>query len=373
VARVTTPVVSGWGLVLGLVLGLLLLVACAAGLAWLAVRRRSRKPGRPGERAAPMPPAPAPAALAASHRGAAAAPATLGRYRLERPLGRGAMGTVYLARDSAAARPVALKTLALASEFEGAELTQARERFFREANMAGRLQHPDIVAIYEAGEAQGLAFIAMEYVNGHDLFRHTQAAHLLPVATVLLVLARVARALAHAHRHGVVHRDVKPANVMIDAAAMGGAAAGVVKVTDFGIARITDAHRTRTGLVLGTPSFMAPEQLAGGVIDGRTDLYALGVMLFQLLTGTLPHTAESMGRLMHQIANDVAPDVRSLRPDLSQALTAVVARALEKRPEARFQDGDRFAADLLALAPEAVTFELPAADSRIDPRHNRPD
>ncbi len=288
------------------------------------------------------------------------------------------MGTVYLAHDSATAQPVALKTLALASEFEGTELAQARERFFREANMAGRLQHPDIVAILEAGEAQGLAFIAMEYVNGHDLFRHTQAARLLPVATVLQVVARVARALAHAHRHGVVHRDVKPANVMIDAATAGGGvavsrAAGVVKVTDFGIARITDAHRTRTGLVLGTPSFMAPEQLAGGVIDGRTDLYALGVMLFQLLTGSLPHTAEAMGRLMHQIANDVAPDVRSLRPELPQALAGVVARALEKRPDARFQDGDCFAADLLAMAPEAATFELPGGDSRTDPRHNRPD
>jgi len=314
-----------------------------------------------------------PAVAPAARRGAELAPTTLGRYRLERPLGRGAMGTVYLAQDGATGRRVALKTLALASEFEGTELAHARARFFREANMAGRLQHPDIVAIFEAGEAQGLAFISMEYVDGHDLFRHTQAPRLLPVATVLHVLARVARALAHAHRHGVVHRDVKPANVMIDAAAAGGNAAGAVKVTDFGIARITDAHRTRTGLVLGTPSFMAPEQLAGGVIDGRTDLYALGVMLFQLLTGSLPHTAEAMGRLMHQIANDAAPDARSLRPELSPALAAVVAKALEKRPEGRYQDGDSFAADLLAQALEAATFERPSGDSRTDPRHNCPD
>ncbi len=355
---------SGPALWFWLVIALLLLVAGVAGVTRLAVRHRARKPAAPTAKAS---------LAAASLPGAGPAPSTLGRYRLDRPLGRGAMGTVYLAHDSATNRPVALKTLALASEFEGAELAQARERFFREANMAGRLQHPDIVAILEAGEAQGLAFIAMEYVDGHDLFRHTQDARLLPVTTVLQVLARVARALAHAHRHGVVHRDVKPANVMIDAATAGGKTSGVVKVTDFGIARITDAHRTRTGLVLGTPSFMAPEQLAGGAIDGRTDLYAMGVMLFQLLTGSLPHTAEAMGRLMHQIANDMAPDVRSVRPELSQALAAVVARALEKRPEARYQDGDRFASDLLARAAEAATFEVPGGDSRTDPRHNRPD
>ena len=365
VAHVTMPAfVSGWAF-----FGAVFVVVCAAALVRLHRRRRARQSDRPAAQGAATPSSPA---VAAPQRGAESAPSTLGRYRLERPLGRGAMGTVYLAHDSATARPVALKTLALASEFEGTELDHARERFFREANMAGRLQHPDIVAIFEAGEAQGLAFIAMEYVDGHDLFRHTQAARLLPVATVLHVLARVARALAHAHRHGVVHRDVKPANVMIDAAASGGASAGVVKVTDFGIARITDAHRTRTGLVLGTPSFMAPEQLAGGVIDARTDLYALGVMLFQLLTGTLPHTAEAMGRLMHQIANDKAPDVRSLRPELPQALAAVVAHALEKRPEARYQDGNQFAADLLALAAAAATFELANGDSRTDPRHNRP-
>ena len=358
----------GWALAL---LGaVLVLVLAAVARRWLKTRRQ------PAHRDAATPGVPAPARAASAMSGRAEAPLArtlLGRYRIDRPLGRGAMGSVYLAHDTVAGRAVAIKTLALASEFEGSELAQARERFFREADMAGRLQHPDIVATYDTGEEQGQALIAMEYVNGHDLFRYTQPARLLPVPTVLYVMARVARALAHAHRHGVVHRDVKPANVMIDGATAGGTASGAVKVTDFGIARITDGHRTRTGLVLGTPSFMAPEQLAGGVIDGRTDLYALGVMLFQLLTGTLPHTAEAMGRLMHQIANDVAPDVRSLRPELPEALAAVVARALEKRPEARYQDGDRFAADLLVLAPHAATFELPGGDSHTDPRHNRPD
>ena len=305
---------------------------------WLQRRGRTRTSAIERARPAATRPRAAPAPSATPE------PAVLGHYRIERQLGRGAMGTVYLAHDPQLDCPVAIKTMALAREFDGAELAQARERFFREADMAGRLQHPDIVAIFGAGEDQGLAYIVMEYVRGRDLFRHTQPGRLLPVPVVLRTLARVAQALAYAHRQGVVHRDIKPANVMTDAVA------GTVKITDFGIARITDASRTRTGLVLGTPSFMSPEQMAGGRVDGRTDLYALGVMLFQLLTGTLPHTAESMGRLMHQIAHESAPDVRTLRPELPQELANVIALALEKRVELRYSDGAQLAADLLAVA-----------------------
>ncbi|HET6599923.1 MAG TPA: serine/threonine-protein kinase, partial [Burkholderiaceae bacterium] len=173
-------------------------------------------------------------------------PSSLGRYRIDRALGRGSMGMVYLGHDPQIDRPVAVKTLALAREFEGVELAEARTRFFREAEMAGRLQHTDIVTIFDAGEEQELAFIAMEFVNGRDLQAHTLAGRLLPVAVVLHTIARVATALAYAHRQGVVHRDIKPANVMIDAVS------GTVKVTDFGIARIANASRTRTGMVLGT-------------------------------------------------------------------------------------------------------------------------
>ena len=307
---------------------------------------------------------------------------TLGRYRIDRQLGRGSMGTVYLGHDPQIGRPVAIKTMALGREFEGTELAEARARFFREAEMAGRLQHRDIVTIFDASEEQGLAFIAMEYVKGHDLLRHTLPGKLLAVPVVLHTLARVAQALAHAHTQGVVHRDVKPANVMVDLEA------GVVKVTDFGIARITDACRTRTGMVLGTPSFMSPEQMAGRRVDGRSDLYSLGVMLYQLLTGALPHRSDSMAQLMYQIANDTAPDVRLLRPELPEALANVVALALEKRPEVRYGDGRQMAADLLAVAqgldsvppqgaapglhshPDSGGFEATVEFSRADPRHN---
>lgn len=281
--------------------------------------------------------------------GRPAVPATLGRYRVEAMIGRGSMGAVYLGRDPQIGRQVAIKTLALTREFSGDRLAEARERFFREAETAGRLRHPDIVTIFDAGESQDLAWIAMEFVDGHDLQMDAVPGRLLPLPQVLEIAARVADALAHAHSQGVVHRDIKPANVMVDAAT------GLVKVMDFGVARITDANRTRTGLVLGTPSYMSPEQMAGRPVDGRSDLYSLGVMLFQLLTGQLPHADESMSRLMYRIANEPAPDVRTLRPELPEALANVVALALEKRPEVRYADGRQLAADLRAVAAMLAT------------------
>jgi serine/threonine protein kinase len=267
----------------------------------------------------------------------------LGRYRVEALVGRGAMGKVYRGVDPASGQVVALKTLALVREFNGQALVEARERFEREAQAAARLHHPGIVRVFESGQDNGLAFIAMEYLPGASLADATAAGHLMAPTRVVEIGARVAEALAHAHRQGVVHRDIKPANVLL------GLAGSVVKVADFGIAHITDAARTRTGLMLGTPSFMAPEQIAGGRIDGRTDLYALGVMLFQLLTGVLPHTSDSMARLMYAVANERAADLRSLRPELPETLARVIAQALEKRPELRAGDADQMAADLRAV------------------------
>jgi serine/threonine-protein kinase len=254
------------------------------------------------------------------------------------------MGVVYLGLDPQSNRAVAIKTMALSLEFEGDGLADARARFFREAETAGRLHHPDIVTLFDAGEDRGLVYIAMELIVGHDLQRYTQLGQLLPPRRVLSIVARAADALAYAHTQGVVHRDVKPANVMIDPAS------DTVKVTDFGVARITDACRTRTGVLLGTPSYMSPEQMMGAPVDGRSDLYSLGVMLYQLLTGVLPHRAESMGRLMFAIANEPAPDVRSLRPELPEALARVVARTLEKRAERRPGDAAQLAAELRAVA-----------------------
>jgi len=264
----------------------------------------------------------------------------LGRYQVEKELGKGAMGVVYLGKDPKIGRVVAIKTMALSQEFAGDELVDARERFFREAETAGRLQHQNIVTIFDAGEEHDLAYIAMEFLKGKDLADHCRSDQLLPVPVVLSIVARVSEALAYAHKQHVVHRDIKPANIMYEAQS------DTVKVTDFGIARITDSSKTKTGLVLGTPSFMSPEQLAGKKVDGRSDLYSLGVMLFQMLAGVLPFRGDSMSELMYKIANEEAPDIRIIRPDLPQALADVVALSLSKRPETRYQTGDQFAADL---------------------------
>jgi serine/threonine-protein kinase len=271
----------------------------------------------------------------------------LGRYQVEKELGKGAMGVVYLGKDSKIGRVVAIKTMALSQEFEGEELTDARERFFREAETAGRLQHQIIVTIFDAGEEHDLAYIAMEFLKGKDLADFCKTGQLLPPARVLSIVARVAEALAYAHRQNVVHRDIKPANIMYESGS------DTVKVTDFGIARITDSSKTRTGLVLGTPSFMSPEQIAGKKVDGRSDLYSLGVMLFQMLTGVLPFRGDSMAELMYKIANEAAPDIRVLRKDASERLANVVALSLGKRPESRYQSGDQFAADLRSVLAES--------------------
>jgi len=294
----------------------------------------------------------------------------LARYELQHELGRGAMAVVHLARERASDRLVAIKRMALQREFAAEDLVDVRQRFMREARAAGHLQHPDILQVLDAGEAGDDAWIAMEYVQGQDLSHYTRPGQLLPAREALQLAARLARALGYAHSQGVVHRDIKPANVMLDRAA------GTLKVMDFGIARIADGSRTRTGLVLGTPSFMSPEQLAGLKVDGRSDLYSLGVMLYQLLTGHLPHQSDSMAKLMYAIANQVPPDVRHYRPELPEALALVLALALEKRPELRYASGEQMAQDLEAVLvqglraepePPAAPPALAAAPNSVDP------
>jgi CHASE2 domain-containing sensor protein len=278
----------------------------------------------------------------------------LGRYQVEKELGKGAMGVVYLGKDPQIGRVVAIKTMALSQEFEGEELTDARERFFRDAETDGRLQHQNIVTIFDAGEEHDLAYIAMEFLKGRDLVDFCKGGALLPMPKVLSIVARVAEALAYAHKQNVVHRDIKPANIMYEVDS------DTFKVTDFGIARITDSSKTKTGLVLGTPSFMSPEQIAGKKVDGRSDLYSLGVMLFQMLTGVLPFRGDSMAELMYKIANEEAPDIRIVRNEIPEQLAQVVAKALMKRSDLRYQDGDAFAADLRAEI--AVMAGQPAAE-----------
>jgi serine/threonine-protein kinase len=276
----------------------------------------------------------------------------LGRYQVEKELGKGAMGVVYLGKDPKIGRIVAIKTMALAQEFETDELEEVKQRFFREAETAGRLNHPNIVTIYDAGEEHDLAYIAMEFLKGKDLVPQSKPGNLLPLPKALSVVARVAEALAYAHHQNVVHRDIKPANIMYDAQA------DSVKVTDFGIARITDSSKTKTGMVLGTPSYMSPEQLAGKKIDGQSDLFSLGVTLYQLACGSLPFQGDSMTQLMFRIANEPPADILGINPSLPECLVAIINKALAKDVAARFKSGEEMAQALRQCAAQAQTVDV---------------
>jgi hypothetical protein len=271
-------------------------------------------------------------------------PPSIGRYQLLEPIGRGAMGNVYLGRDPLINRILALKAIDLSIGYDNPALESTSESFLREATIAGSLSHPNIVTIFDVGETDGLAYIAMEYVRGHHLSEFAAADRLLPVDTVLDLIGRAADALDYAHRRNVVHRDIKPANIMYDSLSNN------VKITDFGIAKLIDANRTRTGIVLGTPAFMSPEQLEGKNVNGHTDLFALGVSLYQLLTGLLPFRGASMTNLMFVIANEPHQSVTSVRGDLPKWLDEVVDRALAKDPADRFESAAEMAAALRRAA-----------------------
>ncbi|HEY0269255.1 MAG TPA: serine/threonine-protein kinase [Methyloradius sp.] len=271
----------------------------------------------------------------------------LGRYQIEKELGKGAMGVVYLGKDPKIGRVVAIKTMALAEEFEPDELEEVKERFFREAETAGRLNHPNIVTMYDAGEEHDLAFIAMEFLKGKDLAPYTKPDNLLPLLKVMDIVAKTAEALDYAHTQNVVHRDIKPANIMYELETSS------VKVTDFGIARITDSSKTKTGMVLGTPSYMSPEQLAGKKVDGRSDLFSLGVMLYQMVTGQLPFKGDSMAALMYKIANEPHESVKTLNPELPQCLSDIIDKMLDKDMEKRYPRGAEIAADIRQCMSQA--------------------
>ncbi|MDO8419830.1 MAG: serine/threonine-protein kinase [Rubrivivax sp.] len=263
-------------------------------------------------------------------------------YRLLRPIGQGAQSTVFLAQREADTQAVALKLVDLA----GADAS-GRAAFLHGTATARRLVHPAIVAVVDAGVDGTLGWLAMEPVPGTSLERYTRPARLLPEPLVLRVAEAVAQALAYAHGQGVVHRDIKPANVLVHWPG------DTVKLADFGLARAADAGQTATGLVLGTPGYMAPEQLAGGVPTPASDLYALGVTLFQLLAGRLPHEAQALGELLRRVASEPAPDLRALQPGVSAPLAALVARLLAKSPSDRPADAEALVQALRAAGADS--------------------
>jgi serine/threonine-protein kinase len=254
---------------------------------------------------------------------------TFGRYEILKEIGHGAMGTVYLGRDPKINREVAVKTLEY-DQVEPGELEEVKERFFREAEAAGKLSHPSIVSIYDAGEEHDMAYIAMELLTGGDLTRYCTKDNLLPLEQILSIIANVNAALEYAHKEGVVHRDIKPGNIMLLDDKR-------VKVTDFGIARVVDASRTGTGVVLGTPSYMSPEQVTGKKVDGRSDLFSLGIVFYQLLTGSKPFKGDNITAIMYAITHHPHTPLSENAVDIPACIEEIVNKMLTKGVTRRFK------------------------------------
>ncbi len=264
-------------------------------------------------------------------------PERLGRYVIERRIGRGAMGAVYLAKDPRINRAVAVKAIPIEKEFEDEELKEARLRFYREAESAGRLAHPNIITVFDAGEDKGLAYIAMEYVPGIPLRDFTDPKKLLAPKRALELAAATAEGLDYAHNQGVIHRDIKPANLLYNPKD------GTVKISDFGVARMTDNNKTKTGIVLGTPMYMSPEQLGAEDLTGLSDLFSLGVTLYELLVGEVPFKASNIAVLMTKITTEDPAPVSNRRAGIPPSVDAVLMKALAKRPQDRFSCGAEMA------------------------------
>lgn len=263
----------------------------------------------------------------------------LGRYQIERELGRGAMGIVYLGHDPKIGRRVAIKTLTY-SQYDDVVISDLKARFYREAEAAGRLNHPNIVTVYDVGEEADLSYIAMDYAEGESLNRYCQPGNLLPIATVYQIIAEVADALHYAHQQRIVHRDIKPSNLIFDIDTQ------QLKVTDFGIARIVDGSNTQTGEILGSPIYLSPELLKGQKATGATDIYSLGVSFYQLLTGQVPFNGDNIANVAYQIVHSKYKSVRSHRAELPGSAVRIINRAMHRDPEKRFADAAEMAAEI---------------------------
>ena len=274
----------------------------------------------------------------------------LGRYEIDAVIGRGAMGIVYSAHDPKINRQVAIKTISLETEDDPEEQRQYRERFFFEARAAGRLSHPGIVAIYDVGETDDkqLPYIVMEYVAGQSLKQTLAKKKTLSFQTALAITRQIAEALDYAHNQGVVHRDIKPANILLSSE-------GQPKITDFGIAKLNQSHLTLPGRVFGSPAYMAPEQLSGNEVDGRADLFSLGVILYQMMSGHRPFQGNSTATVCFKVVNHAPVPLSAFVPGVPAELGEIVLRAMAKNPAERYQTGMQFALDIQRLGEKSST------------------
>ena len=267
---------------------------------------------------------------------------TVGRYEILEELGQGAMGVVYKGKDPKINRLVAIKTIRFSDDFEEQQAKEVKERFFKEAELAGRLSHPSIISIHDVGEDYDLTYMAMELLEGEDLEHFCEKNSLLPLRKILDIIAETADALDYAYTQGVIHRDIKPGNIML-------LKNGHIKVTDFGIAKAVSSSQTRTGIILGTPNYMSPEQINGMEIDGRSDIFSLGIVFFQLLTGQLPFGGKTLTELFYQITQAKHPSPRQINPKVIRPCEQLIDKALAKDPDQRFQRASNFAKYLRIL------------------------
>ena len=288
-------------------------------------------------------------------------PERFGRFKVIDELGRGAMGVVYRAADSALGRTVAIKTIALTGNAAERDVHEAR--FLQEARAAGSIGHPSIITIYDVGREGDTAFIAMELLEGRDLREVIRDVSLAPTQSVAIAAA-VAEGLAYAHERGVVHRDIKPGNIMV-------LPDGRVKIMDFGIARLHEPTvKTQTGVLLGSPQYMSPEQIVGQAFDHRADIFSLGLVLYEMLTGAKPFQGEDIPELMFKVANMPATPPSHVAPGLPPVIDYIVARALKKRPEERYASAGEFATDLRDAAGEVAASQkagLERGDAKTQP------
>ena len=273
---------------------------------------------------------------------------TIGRYEILMELGKGAMGTVYKGRDPKINRLLAIKTIRFSDEFEENQLEEIKDRFFTEAELAGKLSHPGVVSIFDVGEDYDLTYMAMEFLDGEDLEKYCRKGSLLPIRKLLDVVAETADALEYAHSNGVIHRDIKPANIML-------LKNGRIKVTDFGIAKSMSSSKTRSGIILGTPNYMSPEQIMGRKIDARSDIFSLGVVFYQLLTGELPFKGENLNSLFYHITQAKHPPPSKINPRVIKPCEQIINKVLAKNPDHRFQRARDLARYIKILAKKIDT------------------
>ena len=296
-------------------------------------------------------------------------PKKIGRYEILEELGHGAMGTVYRAKDPAMDRVVALKTiisLVLASE-QGSDF---RERFYREARAAGALAHPGIVPVFDVGEHEGLPFLVMEFISGKTLADAVKKGERMTLDRVCEIGQKIAEALGYAHQHGVVHRDIKPANILLTSKEAHGIERP--KITDFGVAKLAAGHTTLTGQILGTPAFMPPEQFTGAPIDGRADIFSLGVVLYWMATGEQPFPGESMTAVSYKVVHTDPVPPRKLNPSIPLKLEGIILKCLAKNPDERYQTGEDLARDLGELRTVSTSFGLKSAAPEAAPTGSDP-